>query len=87
MPRCLLAALVLVLSASVADAGPLLNFLENRREARAAHRGGCSAGYSGATYSASPGVTYSLSGSNCATGSCPIPQAVPQAFPPPVVGK
>lgn len=82
MRRVILSALVLVLSAAVADAGPLLNLIENRREARAARRGGCqSCPQQYAAPQQAGGVTYTLSGGSCANGSCPIPQAVPAQFP------
>lgn len=85
MRRLILTAVVLVLSASVADAGPLLNLIENRREARAVRRGGCQAAPQQSFAPQSGGATYTFGG-NCANGQCPIPQAVP-ALPVAVPGK
>lgn len=77
MRRMILSALVLVLCASAAEAGPLLNFLEHRREARAARRGGCQTCPQQSFAPQSGSVPYTLTGGNCANGQCPIPQALP----------
>lgn len=71
MRRLILSALVLVLSASIADAGPLLDRWRSRRG------GGCqSCPQSQYTLpQTAPGMVYTLPG--CANGQCPIPQAIP----------
>ena len=58
---------------NIADAGPLLNLIENRREARAVRNGACSP--STVTYSGSSSVRYTVTG-GCVNGQCPIPQKV-----------
>jgi len=79
MRRLILAAVVLVLSAAVADAGPLGLFGQEARDRRAARRGGCQSCPQQAVQTG--GVSYTLGG-GCANGSCAIPQAVPgQAVP------
>ena len=71
--RLILALLVLVVTADAADAGPLLNWLRDRR-------GGCQScpqqSYAPQQQQTvySNGVTYTLVGGSCANGSCPLPQ-------------
>lgn len=77
MRRLILCALAIVLSASVADAGPLGLFGPEARERRAARRGGCQSCPQQQFAPQPGGVAYTLAGGNCANGQCPIPQAVP----------
>lgn len=85
MRRLILATVVLVLSAAVADAGPLGLFGQEARDRRAARRGGCQSCPQQSVQTG--GVSYTLGG-GCANGSCPVPQAVPgQALPVAVPGK
>ena len=86
MVRFVISLVLLVLCASVADAGPLLNWLRDRR-------GGCQQcpqpQY--VPVQPQPGVVYTIGGvrtGNCPGGVCPIPQAVPgQSLPVAVPGK
>lgn len=87
MRRFVLSLVLLALCASVADAGPLLNWLRDRRG------GGCQQCPQQQYVPVQPsgGVVYTIGGvraGNCPGGVCPIPQAVPgQALPVAVPGK
>ena len=70
--RLIMSVLVLVMTASVADAGPLLDRLRERR-------GGCQTCPQQSSVQSSGAVTYTLTGGSCANGQCPVPQSIQPA--------